>query len=223
MPDLIRHLYLFSVFEIAGQARNDVKIILFDQPHNKNTFTENRMKRVKILAVSFLLLIGSIFLDSAFSDSVTTEGGNTVYTDNLPKLEKSYIEGTITDSTSTTRQPKPISGATVEFKNSNRGVGYYKTTTDRNGYYKIDDFIPYIRYDIEITAPGYVSYTETASLSRVKNDIRLTPESIITGTIKDSSGKTLSDVEVKVSRNYYYNSLCTTQDLLNPTITETIK
>ncbi|MCL1865678.1 MAG: carboxypeptidase regulatory-like domain-containing protein [Spirochaetes bacterium] len=160
------------------------------------------MKRLKLLFVSCLLFIGSIFIDSAFSDGVVNEDGNTVYTDNLPKLEKSYIEGTITDYS--TR--KPVKGATVEFKNASRGVGYYKTETDRNGYYKINDFIAYIKYDIEITAPGYVSYTETASLSRVKNDIRLKPESIITGTIKDSSGKPLSDVEIKVNRDYYYNS-----------------
>ena len=160
------------------------------------------MKRLKSLLVSFLLLTGSIFIDSAFSDGLANEEGYTVYTDNLPTLEKSYIEGTITDYITN----KPIKGATVEFKNSSRGVGYYKTQTDSKGYYKLDDFIPYIRYDIEITAPGYVSYTETANLSRVKNDIRLSPESIITGTIKDSNGKPLSDVEIKVSRDYYYNS-----------------
>ena len=152
------------------------------------------MKRLRLLTSTLILFAGIVFINSASPDVITNEDGNTVYTEKAAQLETTWIEGTITDSTT----GKPVKGAVVEIKNSSRGVGYYKTETDRSGYYRINDFIPYIRYDIEITAPGYVSYTETASFTSVKNDLKLTRESIITGTVKDSSGNSLSDVEIKL-------------------------
>ncbi len=155
------------------------------------------MKRLRILFSILTLLTGLIIISSASPDVLTSNDGNTVYTEKPAALEKTYIEGTITDSTT----GKPVKGAVVEIKNSSRGVGYYKTETDRSGYYRINDFIPYIRYDIEITAPGYVSYIETASFTNVKNNLKLTKESLINGTVKDSSGNSLSDVEVKL-KNY---------------------
>jgi len=155
---------------------------------------EIKMKRLRLLFSILMLLAGLVLISNASPDVITNEEGNTVYTEKSPQLEKTYIEGTITDSAT----GKPVKGAVVEIKNSSRGVGYYKTETDRSGYYKINDFIPYIRYDIEITAPGYVSYTETASFTSVKNNLKLTKESIITGTVKDSSGNTMSDVEIKL-------------------------
>jgi uncharacterized protein YfaS (alpha-2-macroglobulin family) len=155
---------------------------------------EIKMKRLRIFFSVMMLLAGLVLISSASSDVLTNEEGNTVYSKNSAQLEKTYIEGTITDSAT----GKPVKGAVVEIKNSSRGVGYYKTSTDNSGYYKINDFIPYIRYDIEITAPGYVSYIETAAFTAVKNNLKLTKESIITGTVKDSSGNSMSDVEIKL-------------------------
>ncbi|PKL18119.1 MAG: hypothetical protein CVV49_07695, partial [Spirochaetae bacterium HGW-Spirochaetae-5] len=138
------------------------------------------MKRLRLFFSVIMLLAGLVLISSASSDVLTNEEGNTVFSKSSVNLEKSYIEGTITDSAT----GKPVKGAMVEIKNSTRGVGYYKTSTDNSGYYKINDFIPYIRYDIEITAPGYVSYIETAAFTSVKNNLKLTKESIITGTVK---------------------------------------
>lgn len=152
------------------------------------------MKHLRLFFSALILFSGILFISSASPDVITGEEGNTVYTDKPAQLESTWIEGIITDSAT----GKPVKGAVVEIKNSSRGVGYYKTETDRNGYYKINDFIPYIKYDIEITAPGYVSYAETASFTSVKNDLKLTKESIITGTVKDSGGNALSDVEIKL-------------------------
>lgn len=161
------------------------------------------MKRLRLIYLSIMLLAGLILISSASPDVLTNEDGNTVYTEKAARLEKSYIEGTITDSAT----GKPVKGAVVEIKNSSRGVGYYKTETDRNGYYKINDFIPYIRYDIEITAPGYVSYIETASFTSVKNNLKLTRESLITGTVKDSSGNSMPDVEIKLKTYNEYSDI----------------
>jgi len=152
------------------------------------------MKRLRLFFSVLTLLSGLVLISSASTEVITNEQGNTVYTEKQTELEKTYIEGTITDSTT----GKPVKGAIVEIKNSSRGVGYYKTETDRSGYYRINDFIPYIRYDIEITAPGYVSYIETAGFTSVKNNLKLLKESIITGTVKDSGGNTMSDVEIKL-------------------------
>jgi hypothetical protein len=174
---------------------------------------EIKMKRLRLLFSILMLLAGLILISSASPDVITSEEGNTIYTEKSAQLEKTYIEGTITDSTT----GKAVKGAIVEIKNSSRGVGYYKTETDRNGYYKINDFIPYIRYDIEITAPGYVSYIETASFTSVKNNLKLTKESIITGTVKDSSGNPMSDVEIKLKGYSEYMSM----DLVKPSFIKT--
>ena len=171
------------------------------------------MKRLRILFSIIMLLAGLVLISSASPDVLTNEEGNSVYTEKPAQLDKTYIEGTITDTTT----GKPIKGAIVEIKNSSRGVGYYKTETDRSGYYKINDFIPYIRYDIEITAPGYVSYIETASFTSVKNNLKLTKESIITGTVKDSSGNVMSDVEIKLKGYSEYTSI----DQVKPSFNKT--
>jgi len=171
------------------------------------------MKRLRILFSILMLVIGLALIGSASSEVTTNEEGNTVYKEKSAQLEKTYIEGTITDSAT----GKPVKGAVVEIKNSSRGVGYYKTITDSDGYYKINDFIPYIRYDIEITAPGYVSYAETASFTSVKNNLKLTKESVITGTVKDSGGNAMSDVEIKLKGYSEYMSI----DVVKPTFIKT--
>ncbi len=160
------------------------------------------MKRLRLLASALILLTGLVLVSSASPDVVTNQGGNTVYKEGAAKVEKTYIEGEITDFTT----GKPVKGAVVEIKNSSRGVGYYKTVTDRNGYYKINDFIPYIRYDVDVTAEGYVSYSETASITSVKNNLRLKKEAIITGSVRESGGSALNDVEIKVRGYGDYSS-----------------
>jgi len=171
------------------------------------------MKKKKFIYSILALFTSVIFISSATPDVVTDNDGNTFYKGKTSAIEKTYIEGTIIDSIT----GKPVRGAVVEIKNSSRGVGYYKTETDRNGYYKIDDFIPYIRYDIEITAPGYVSYKETASFTSVKNNIKLTKESIIAGTVRDSAGNTIPEVEIKLKRYYEYSG----SDSIRPAFVKT--
>ncbi len=145
------------------------------------------------------VMLSVIFLTDAMPEVVNSDEG-TAYKIHSELEQKAYIEGTITDSGT----GKPVKGAVVEIKNANRGVGYYKTKTDWKGYYRINDFIPYIKYDIEISADGYVSYIETSSISSVKNDIKLTKESIISGNVKDSSGKAITDVEISLKTSYGY-------------------
>jgi uncharacterized protein YfaS (alpha-2-macroglobulin family) len=174
---------------------------------------ESEMKKKRLLYTILSLLSSVILISSAAPDVVTDNEGNTVYKEKPAAVENTYIEGTITDSIT----GKPVAGAVVEIKNSSRGVGYYKTGTDRNGYYRINDFIPYIRYDIEITAPGYVSYVETATFRSVKNNIKLTKESVIAGTVRDSSGNAMRDVEIKVKRYSDYMNA----DQLRPAFVKT--
>ncbi len=155
----------------------------------------------KSWAAAFLTIILSAILMTDTMPGITDpENSGALFAKTTALEEKAYIEGTITDSTT----GKPVKGAVVEIKNANRGVGYYKAESDRSGYYRINDFIPYIKYEVEISAQGYVSYIQTASISAVKNDIKLTKESLISGTVKDSSGSTLSDVEISLRPSYDY-------------------
>ncbi|HPS56785.1 MAG TPA: carboxypeptidase regulatory-like domain-containing protein [Spirochaetota bacterium] len=143
-----------------------------------------------LIAVLILVIAGSL-------SDVKSQEDTRIYGDS-PEIEKiKYLEGTVTDINT----KKPVKGAVVEIKNSNRGVGYYKTTTDSRGHYRIDDFIAQIRYDIEVTAPGYVTFAETANITSSKKDVQLLTESVITGSVKDSAGNPVSDAEIKIN-NY---------------------
>ncbi|HPR38202.1 MAG TPA: carboxypeptidase regulatory-like domain-containing protein [Spirochaetota bacterium] len=157
------------------------------------------MKRSWIAGVCTVILTAIIMTDR-IPGTLMPENSGALFAKTNALEEKAFIEGTITDSVT----GKPVKGAVVEIKNANRGVGYYKTETNRNGYYRINDFIPYIKYEIEISSDGYVSYIQTASITAVKNDIKLTKESLITGTVKDSSGNPLTDVEIALRPTYDY-------------------
>ncbi len=157
------------------------------------------MKRSWI-ATLCAVIMSAIMMSDTMPRIVSSGESGTLFAKSADLEEKAYIEGTVTDSVT----GKPVKGAVVEIKNANRGVGYYKTETDRSGYYKINDFIPYIKYEVEISAEGYVSYSQTVSITSVKNDIKLTKESIISGTVKDSSGNTISDVEIALRPSYDY-------------------
>ena len=86
------------------------------------------------------------------------EDGTRLYTGDGKKLSgKSAVEGLVIDGV--TR--KGIAGARVEMKNANMGVGYYTCDTDRSGRFIIEDFIPYIKYVVDVSAPGYVTSTST--------------------------------------------------------------
>ena len=153
---------------------------------------------MKKLFVAPLIITAALLslISCATPDIKKTESGGTIYSSDAKSPEKrAHIEGRVTES----NENKGIAGAVVEIKNSNRGIGYYKTTTDSRGYYRVDDFIPNIRYDIEVTAPGYVSYNETLQISAVENNIVLSRESIITGTVRDSRGTPVPETEVKLT------------------------
>jgi len=164
---------------------------------------EHFMKKLRGLTSAIILLSALFTITGAFSDVNTGENGGRIYGDS-PEIEKvKHLEGTVTDINT----KKPVKGAVIEIKNSNRGVGYYKTETDSKGRYRIDDFIPQIRYDLEVTAKGYVTYSETLSITSARKDIQLLTESVITGTVKDSAGRPLTDVEIKLRNSYdYYDS-----------------
>jgi len=116
---------------------------------------------------------------------------------------KSVIEGEVTDSST----GKGIMNAKVEIKNANMGLGYYLKETDSSGYFKIDDFIPYVDYVVEVSAEGYVSYKSTGSIGEGNLRIELTPEAILLGQVKSTSGEPMTGVEVKLKKaNDYYNT-----------------
>ncbi len=114
--------------------------------------------------------------------------------------EVKSIEGTILDS----KTRKPVPGARVEVKNANMGIGYYLTRSDSGGRFRIDNFIPHLRYIVAIEAEGYVSYNSMSIISPGKQKIYLHPESIVTGQVTDSSGRPMEGVEVKLRQGYSY-------------------
>jgi hypothetical protein len=159
----------------------------------------NILRAITVLAVAFSVSCASI-------TKLHLADGRTVYkkSDQRGLEEKDYIEGYVLDST----KKKGIEGATVEIKNVNLGVGYYSIKTDSKGYFRIDDFIKYVQYKIEVVADGYVTYTSTEKIRGGRYDIQLDRESILTGVVKDSSGVPLKGVEVKLigGSGYYHRT-----------------
>ena len=98
------------------------------------------MKKLFIAPLIITVAILSL-ISCATPDIKKTESGGTIYSSDAKSPDKkTYIEGRVTES----GENKGIAEAVVEIKNSNRGIGYYKTSTDSRGYYRIDDFIPNI-------------------------------------------------------------------------------
>ncbi len=151
---------------------------------------------LKIIAV----VLTSFLVSCATPEVRKTSDGKTLYSGGDVTAINS-MSGRITDS----KTRKPVKGAVIEIKNSSRGVGYYKTETDSDGQYKIDNFIPNINYELNVSAPGYVTYNAVTRITSAKNDIPLTRESIITGTVTDSSGRVIPGIEVKLKKytGYY--------------------
>jgi hypothetical protein len=118
---------------------------------------------------------------------------------------KNVYEGYVLEA----KTKRGIENATVEMKNQNLGVGYYSVKTDSKGYFIIKDFIPEINYKLSIQASGYVNFTSEGSIQQTKEKAKyfLAKEGILQGVVKDSRGKNLEGVEVKIKPdNYYSNS-----------------
>ena len=148
-----------------------------------------------------IAVVMAVFFSMACS-SLTKHlaNGRTVYgeTDREALEEKDYIEGYVLDS----KTKKGIEGAIVEVKNANMGVGYYRLTTDSDGYFRIDDFIKHIRYAIEVVADGYVTSISTEKIRGGKYTVYLDREGILTGTVRDSSGQPLKGVEIRLKGDF---------------------
>ncbi|MCU0844176.1 MAG: carboxypeptidase regulatory-like domain-containing protein [Spirochaetes bacterium] len=150
--------------------------------------------------------IASLFILVATALSCATTGrevlpdGRAVYkkAGSADIARSEVIEGTVTDAA--TR--KGIRGATVEIKNANMGMGYYRLETDSSGAFRIVDFIKHVRYRIEISANGYVPYITTESISAGRYAIELRREGILEGMVRDSAGAPIAGVEVKLSSEY---------------------
>ena len=157
------------------------------------------LRVIAVFAVAFSVSCASI-------TKLHLENGRTVYekSDQRELEERDYIEGYVLDST----KKKGIEGATVEIKNVNLGVGYYRIKTNAKGYFRIDDFIKYVQYKIEVVADGYVTYTSTEKIRGGRYDILLDREGILTGVVKNSSGAPLRGVEVRLigGSGYYHRT-----------------
>jgi macrolide-specific efflux system membrane fusion protein len=151
-----------------------------------------RAQRLRIVFLLFLLLAYSIYPQEA---KVAEESFTS----------KNVYEGYVLEA----KTKRGIENATVEMKNQNLGVGYYSVKTDSKGYFIIKDFIPEINYKLSIQASGYVNFTSEGSIQQTKEKAKyfLAKEGILQGVVKDSRGKNLEGVEVKIKPdNYYSNS-----------------
>ncbi len=155
----------------------------------------SRMKKASSISTLVILLAGA--LACATTGREVLPDGRTVYkkADSAELSRVEVIEGTVVDAA--TR--KGIRGATVEIKNVNMGMGYYRLETDSSGRFRIDDFIKHVRYRIEVSADGYVPYVTTESIASGRYSIELKREALLQGVVRDSSGKPLSGVEVRLS------------------------
>ena len=143
---------------------------------------------------------------------------NSVYPQEKKVVEESFTaknsyQGFVMDA----KTKRGIENATVEMKNLNLGVGFYSVKTDKKGFFEIKDFIPEINYQLSIEAEGYINYTSSGSISNTneKTKYLLEKEGVLYGVVKDSRGKNLDGVEVKVKPDNYYTSSKTYTTLTN--------
>jgi hypothetical protein len=148
------------------------------------------------ITISVIILSASwIFISCDTAGVKRLDDGRSKYTGDGRKLTgKSAIEGQVIDAGT----KKGIKNAKVEIKNANMGIGYYLRETEWNGYFKIDDFIPYVKYMVEVSAPGYVTYISTGTITEGSQKIELKQESVLTGVVKNSRGEPVRGVEVKI-------------------------
>jgi len=118
-----------------------------------------RSRKAKTASIAPLIILLAGALACATAGREVLPDGRTVYkkapSSDLARSE--VIEGTVIDAV--TR--KGIRGATVEIKNANMGMGYYRIETDSGGRFRVDEFIRHVRYRIEVSADGYVPYVTT--------------------------------------------------------------
>ena len=158
--------------------------------------------RKRILFCLMLTLIASLSACSSF-DVAKLFDGSSVYSSNDTSIgDEAILNGKVINR----KTKKPVANASVEIKNANLGVGYYTATTNSSGSFTIRDFIPYIQYNIEVNAEGYVRYYTSSNTSAGTLTISLEPESMITGAISDSSGKPIAGVDVRIVSGMYSGS-----------------
>ena len=147
-----------------------------------------------------LFLITAAALLSCSSAGVKKlDNGQSVFSGSTGRPDaKSSIRGLVIDSV----KGRAIEGARVEIKNANMGVGYYLRKTDRRGRFSVDDFLPHINYVIEVSADGFVTHRSTGDIAAGRRTIRLTPEAVLSGTVKDSAGNPLAGVSVKLKASH---------------------
>ncbi|MBP7734900.1 MAG: carboxypeptidase regulatory-like domain-containing protein [Spirochaetes bacterium] len=153
------------------------------------------LQRIALAIV--ILTVGVSYISCDTAGVKRLSDGRSQYGETKKLSGKSTIEGYVQDAAT----KKRIKGARVEIKNANMGVGYYLRETGADGYFKIDDFIPYIKYMVEVSADGYVTYTSTGAISEGTHTIELKPESVLTGIVTNSRGEPLRGVEVKLNTN----------------------
>ena len=164
-------------------------------------FQEDAMKRIVLMGA---MMIACVWLASGCDTSGVRrlEDGISIYKNDGKKISgKSSIEGTVLNAVT----KKEISGARVEMKNANMGVGYYTCETGRNGHFTINDFIPYLKYVVEISAQGYVTYYSTGSVAEGAHTYELVPEAVLSGTVRSQRNEPLKGVEVKLFAEAEYN------------------
>lgn len=151
----------------------------------------------------FLILVFGFILSSCDTAGIKKlQDGRSIYSGGKKLSGKSAIEGYVVNAST----GKGIKGARVEIKNANMGVGYYLRETEYSGYFKIEDFIPYVKYMTEVSAEGYVSHVSTSTIEEGKLKIELKPEALLGGAVKNSRGEPLQGIEVKLKRYVeYYN------------------
>jgi alpha-2-macroglobulin len=151
----------------------------------------------KITMIVIIFSAGWFFLTCDTAGVKHLSDGRSKYTGDGKKIsDKTAIEGYVIDAGT----KKGIKNAKVEIKNANMGIGFYVRETDWNGFFKIDDFIPYVKYMVEVTAQGYVTYTSTGTLTEGSQKILLKQESVLTGIVKNTRGEPMQGVEVKLNK-----------------------
>lgn len=103
----------------------------------------------KHLGISaWILMLAAAIACTNISRDVLSDG-RSVFSGGREEIARvETLEGTVLDS----QTGKGIPGATVELKNANLGVGYFKTVTDSRGRYRIDGFIKNISYNVTVLA-----------------------------------------------------------------------
>lgn len=149
-------------------------------------------------AFAWILILATAITCANVSRDVLTDG-RSVFSgggEDISRVET--LEGTVLDS----QTGKGIPGATVELKNANLGVGYFKTVTDSRGHYRIDGFIKNISYNVTVLAGGYVTHSERTEISPPSFGVRLDREAVLGGEVRDSSGRALAGVEVRLDEGF---------------------